>query len=585
MTRFGALRRRCSASAAAVAALLVPLVANACAGPGRAAMSPYPAAAEPAPIEMGLPPDPGRYEGGLDVLHYDIEIVILPENDRIAGRTTIRYLSHTQGPHPVVLDFTGLAVDSVVWDGDPIAFEHENGEIRFTAPGAASVTDTLEVEVRTRGTPDDGLILRNTVHGEPAAFADNWPNRARFWFPSVDHPSDKATVGFTVHAPEGRGVIANGVLVNDPVAADPALTGGVPGLVTWRWENRVPIPTYLMVIGAAEMAVLDGGMAACGQAPASPRPDGCIEVTAWAFRPDTANARRAFARSAEMIDFYTEVVGPYPFEKLANVQSATRFGGMENASAIFYSEEALAAGRDIEGTVAHEIAHQWFGNSVTPADWHHLWLSEGFASYFGPLFYEHVDGADAFRDRIAANRERYLGSEVTGRPVVDDGVDNLMHLLNANSYQKGSLVLHMLRWVMGDDAFFDGVRRYYARHAGGNADTGDLRRALEEVHGEPLDWFFQQWLLEPGYPVYRVDWSWDASRGEVEITVRQEQDAAWPTFRMPVEIELELADGPERVVRRVDGRRWTERIPLASPPSGLRIDPDGWLLARIDYER
>lgn len=530
---------------------------------------------------MGLPPAPGRYDGSLDVLHYHVELVLPPENDRILGRTRIQYLSRVAGPHPVVLDLTGLAVESVTWGGRRVPFTYEAGEIRLQAPGAPSAADTLEVEVLYRGTPADGLILGNTVHGEPSAFGDNWPNRARFWFPSVDHPSDKAGVTFTVHAPAGQQVIANGTLLGPPLPADTSATRGIEGLVTWRWETRVPIPTYVMVVGVAPMEILPGGLGACGFAPASPRPDGCVEVSHWVFAPDTAHARRVFARSAEMLDFFARLVGPYPYEKLANVQSSTRFGGMENASAIFYSERALAAGRDLEGTVAHEIAHQWFGNHVTPADWPHLWLSEGFASYFGPLFFEHTDGVDTFRRMMAENARSWLASPVTGRPVVDRGATNLMQLLNANSYQKGSLVLHMLRWVMGDEAFFRGVREYVARFGSGNARTEDLRAVLEEVHGEPLGWFFAQWLMEPGHPRYQVDWEWRGDARMVEVVVRQVQDPAWPTFRMPVELEFVLPAGTVRVREWVDGREWRGRIPLPGAPSELRFDPDGWILKEI----
>ncbi len=533
---------------------------------------------DPEPIPMGLPPTPGRYDQDMDVLHYDVEVVIPPENDRISSRTLIRYVNETRGPHPVTLDFTGLAVEAVLWDGSPLDFTHRDGLLEFEAPGRIGVFDTLQVEVMSRGVPADGLVMRDNVHGQPAAFADNWPNRARFWFPSNDHPSDRATVSFTVHAPEGLRVVANGLQVAEPEPAAPEAAGGIEGLVTWRWETAVAIPTYLMVIGVADMVVMDQGLAACGQAPASPREDGCVPVTGWAFPPDTAHARAMFSRAAEMVDLYTDLFGPYPYEKLANVQSATRFGGMENASAIFYSEEAIAQGRDIEGTVAHEIVHQWFGNSVTPADWPHLWLSEGFATYFGAYFWEHSEGRPAMQERLDAAREGYLASDVIHRPVVDHEVESLLDLLNRNSYQKGGLVLHMLRWVMGDRNFFRGIRSYYQQHAQGNATTDDLQAAMEEAHGESLEWFFRQWLRSPGYPVFRTEMTWDQAGGQARVTVRQEQDDAWPTFRMPVEFEFRMDGGVHREVHLVDGREWSRTMTLPGEPTSVRLDPDGWLL-------
>jgi aminopeptidase N len=536
---------------------------------------------DPEPIEVGLPPGFEAMGRNMDVLHYDIELVVPPENDRISSRTTIRYLRDGVGPHPVTLDFAGVGVELVTSQGQVLGFTHDNGLLRFESPGRPGIYDTLQVEIMARGHPADGLILRETVHGAPAAFADNWPNRARFWFPSNDHPWDKATVAFTVHAPQGMSVIANGVLDRgSPHPADPARAGGIEGLLTWRWESRVPIPTYLMVVGVAEMEVALHGLAACGRAPASPRFDGCVEVTTWAFPPDLPHARGTFARAGDMIDVYASLFGPYPFEKLANVQSSTRFGGMENASAIFYSDRAIAQRRELEGTMAHEIAHQWFGNSVTPASWPHLWLSEGFASYFGPYFWEHSESVSAFQERITEVRARYLASPVTGRPVVDEGAENLLDLLNANSYEKGALVLHMLRSVMGDRAFFAGVQRYYQVHAGGNVTTADFQTAMEAAQGEPLDWFFRQWLYSPGYPVYRTQWSWNEATGQALVSITQSQDPAWPTFRMPVDFEFRLDGGVHRIRHWVEGREWSLAIPLPSRPTEMRVDPEGWLLMR-----
>lgn len=537
---------------------------------------------EPEPIEMGVPPSLSERGRNLDVLHYDIELVLPPENDRVSSRTSLRYLRDRVGPHLLTLDFTGLAVELVTARGETLDFSHENGTLRIDHPGRPGVYDTIQVEIMARGVPDDGLILRENVHGEPAAFADNWPNRARFWFPSNDHPSDKATVTFTVHAPAGRQVVANGTLVSGPSPADPERTAGIEGLESWRWENSVPIPTYLMVVGVADLQPIDLGVAACGNAPASPGPDGCIALSGWALASDIDHAASVFRRSSQMVDLYAALFGPYPFEKLAQVQSSTRFGGMENASVIFYSDQAIAQGRDIEGTVAHEIVHQWFGNSVTPADWPHLWLSEGFASYFGPLFWEQVESDAAFRDRLAGLRDRYLASGVTDRPVVDTGVTNLLDLLNANSYEKGGLVLHMLRWVMGDRAFFGGVQAYYRRHAGGNVVTSNFQEAMEETHGQSLGWFFQQWLDRPGYPQYATEWSWDAAARSARVTVIQTQSLDWPTFRMPVEFEFQMEGGVHRATHWVEGREWSATIPLAEPPSEMRVDPDGWILLRED---
>ncbi|MGD8281108.1 MAG: M1 family metallopeptidase, partial [Gemmatimonadota bacterium] len=460
-------------------------------------------AQEPAPIRAGVAPPPGIYAPGVDVQRYDVELGLGLGTDWFEGRVDIDVLETADDP-VLPLDFTGLEVLEVRVDGAAAPYDYERGVL--TVPLSGGTTgDLTVVSVHYRGVPDDGLILRNNVHGEPSAFIDNWPNRTRFWLPSVDHPTDKATVRYTVHAPAEWRVVANGYLVTEGGPTPPDAIGPPGDRRTWVWEMDVPISPYNMVIGAAELETVTVGLAACGAAPATRRDDGCVEVTYWAYPEDVQKAAPSFRRAARMVDYFTETFGPYPFEKLANVESATRFGGMENASAIFYPEQAIAAGADIEGTVSHEIVHQWFGDSVTEADWHHLWLSEGFAEYFGSQFFEVSDGPDAFEARMEQKRRTILAGSDAGRPIYDPSQRNLFALLNSNNYEKAAWVLHMLRGIMGDDAFFEGIREYYRRYAESTALTSDFRGVMEEVYGRDLEWFFHQWIYEPGYPVLEVD--------------------------------------------------------------------------------
>ena len=580
--------------------LLVPAALTSCGSPGPEAPTeptPEPVVVErvpePDPVVPGRAPSSEPYAPGVDVLHYRVELDVWEGADTIAGRTHIRFRRTDAEADRITLDLTGLAVDSV-WIGRsgarnlgpvPTSAYRDSlsaGRLPVPFPEGSGEGDTLAVMVRYGGTPDDGLILARTVHDTPSAFVDNWPNRARFWFPSVDHPSDKAAATFIVRAPAAWSVVANGAPLSPPTPAGVQRSGESTPRRTWRWETRAPIPTYTMVVGATVFRTREVGLAACGQAPRSTRGDGCVEVTTWLYPADTARAAPSFRRAPQMVDFFTRIFGPFPYEKLANVQSSTRFGGMENSSAIFYSESALAGGRNIEGTVAHEIAHQWFGDSVTESDWHHLWLSEGFATYFGALFFEDADGPEDFRERMEANRRRYLASEVTVRPVVDEDVEDLFALLNANNYQKGAWVLHMLRGLLGDNTFFRGIRTFYERHRDGTVLTADLRAVMEEVSGRDLEWFFRQWVFRPGHPVVSTESSWEAAAGTARITIRQTQPAEWPTFRLPLELEL-LLEGDEVVRRRIEVTERSQGFDLELPaaPRAVRVDPDGWILKEI----
>ncbi|MFW6193801.1 MAG: M1 family aminopeptidase, partial [Gemmatimonadota bacterium] len=327
---------------------------------------------------------------------------------------------------------------------------------------------------------------------------------------------------------------------------------------------------------------------ACGAAPEAP--GSCVEVAAQALPGDSAFAARRFSRAAEMVEWMTRTIAPFPYERLDHVESATRFGGMENASAIFYAREPWRSGEMGEGVIAHETAHQWFGDAVTPASWRHLWLSEGFASYFGPLWFEAADGEEAFRERMEGVRRSYVESDAVDRPVLGPVPRNLYHLLDENAYEKGALVLHMLRGTLGDSAFFEGIRTYYREHRHGNARTSDLRRAMEASSGQELGWFFEQWLERPGYPRLEVRW-WhtDTASGSaatrsdgvrrVALEFRQTQQEDWPVFRLPMDVELVGSDGNRTTVRVVPRRR-ADTIKVRTPATveEVRLDPDDWVL-------
>jgi aminopeptidase N len=334
-----------------------------------------------------------------------------------------------------------------------------------------------------------------------------------------------------------------------------------------------------MVIGATELAVDTVGRAACGRAARSPRADGCVAVTTWLYPADREKAAPSFRRAGRMVDLFAEWIAPFPYEKLAHVQSSTRFGGMENVAAIFYDERAISEGRDIEGTVAHETAHQWFGDSVTEADWRHLWLSEGFATYFAALFYEWADGRDAFRREMDDARTTVLRSDVVDRPIIDPDAADLFGLLNPNNYQKGAWVLHMLRGVVGDAAFQRGIRDYYERHQHGTALTADLEAAMERASGTELGWFFEQWLNRPGYPQLRVAHRYDAATNEVVVDVEQTQKASWPRFRVPTTVLVRGPWGERRQPVQLDGARTTVRVAAPAAADAVTVDPDGWVLA------
>jgi len=538
------------------------------------------AAQEPEPIQAGVAPPPGIYAPGVNALHYDVEIGLGKNINRFAGKVKIKVAVEEDSP-TLPLDFTGLELQQVSMNGKEIDYTYEKGVVRIPLKHFQK-GDSVVVELTYQGVPDDGLIIGDNVHENPTVFVDNWPNRTRFWLPTIDHPADKATISYTVHAPRDWEVIANGYLTGKAKKTPKNAIGPKEKRLTWNWDVTVPISPYNMVIGAADMEIRTVGLAACGNAPASQRNDGCIEVTYWVYPEDVEKAEPSFRRAAEMVDYFTQIIGPFPFEKLANVQTSTRYGGMENASAIFYSENGIAKGRNIEGTVAHEIAHQWFGDAVTEANWHHLWLSEGFATYFGALFFEHADGVDDFRDKLENNRQRVLKSNMTNRPIIDTEETNLFKLLNSNNYPKAGWVLHMLRGILGDETFFIGIQDYYQRFQHTAILTEDFQYVMEETSGMDLSWFFQQWLYEPGYPVLSLEENWesnDGTNGSLKVRIRQTQKPDWPIFRIPTKVCW--GSGQNIECREIEITREDEIFHFnfdLQPTQPAIIDPDSWVL-------
>ena len=560
--------------AAGISALLMTA-----AGCGGKVQVPAPDRPEPRATRVGIVPPPGPYQRGVDAVHYAITIELPDTGKHIVASARADLLIGAQ-LDSVWLDLTGLRVRSVTTQArtertKAVSFRQDSARIHFPLEDARP-GDTLQVTVLYEGEPDNGLIIRNNLHGARGAFADNWPDRARFWFPVIDHPSDKATVEYTVTAPAAWEVVANGVR-----------TGLIEGAAdiaqrrTWKWRIDQPIPAYLMVIGATDFAI--GVTDRCAPGGDAAPHNGCVPVSYYAFPRDSLNNANIFRRSGQMIAHFANLIAPFPYPQLANVQSSTQFGGMENAGAIFYSETALANNTLGETTVSHEIAHQWFGDAVTPGHWSHLWLSEGFATYFGNQFFERADGAARFRELTRESWKGYLESKVTDLALVDTSAvpnNDLLALLNANSYNKGGAVLHMLRGILGDEVFFSGIRRYYRRFLHGNARSSDLQRALEEESGRDLSAFFQQWVYRPGHPVLAVSHSYDPASGEAVVRVEQRQKAAWPTFRFPLELVVS-GGGTVRQRVQVNGRSEVFRFKTVGPVTGVQVDPDGWLLHEI----
>ena len=524
----------------------------------------------------------GASRPGFDVLQYEFAVAFSPRGLQDTVRVTSTSLvARTAGDPALRFDLgPAMRVTGVRVNSAPASFTRDSVSVVVALPAGRG--DTLAIAIDARGIPTDGLVLRrDSSSGAWTAFADHFPDRARAWLATIDHPSDKATVGWAVTAPATHRVIANGELLEEtPI---PARAGGTTMLLT-RWQSRRPLYTAVMVIGVAPFARFELGATACGLG----EQPGCVAQSVWTSPDARPTLPGAFARAGEMVAFFSRLAGPFPYEKLAHVQSATRYGGMENASAIFYADAIVRGGRMSEGLVAHETAHQWFGDAVTTRAWPHVWLSEGFATYFAALWAEHAQGDSALVRELRAMRETVLDAPISReKPIIDEGLSDLGRVLNSNVYQKAGFALHMLRREVGDSAFFGAIRAYYAAHRHGTALTGDFQQAVERASGQHLDWFFDQWFRRPGVADATVAWRWEPAERALRLTVSQ--GATFPAYRLNLSLDVTDDTGTTRRVRVTvpASRVATVIVPLAleAAPRNVTFDPDASFLGRLVVAR
>ncbi len=500
----------------------------------------------------------------IDVIHYDISIELTDTSDSITGTTRIQVRMQNENVSGMWLDFAYMDVDALLVQGNERHFTYRNGRLSFDFGRTYSKNEIAIIEVRYHGKAENGgMLIGKNGYGRRVMFTDNWPDLAHHWFPSIDHPSDKATVGVTVTAPERYEVVSNGRMVQTVSLLD--------GRRRTQWAESKPIPTYCIAIGVAEFSISQQSDAAG------------VPLIWYSYPQDAEAAAQKFSRTALAIQYFGGLIDPYPYEKLAQVQSNIQIGGMENASAIFYSESSFKGKPVSEAPVPHEVAHQWFGDSVTEADWDHLWLSEGFATYFDALFYGQLYGPQSLKQAMAACAEKLKAYEFAhSSSIVDPGQVDLVKKLNPLNYEKGAWVLHMLRGILGDSAFFEGIHRYYRLHAGGNALSEDFQKVMESVSGVELSTFFRQWLYQPGWPEYQISWHWDETARKVEMLVRQVQTTG--LFDMSLDIAFLVEDRQETYKFRITDKTHRFQIPLRARPLSIEVDPDGRVLKSASSE-
>lgn len=516
----------------------------------------------------------------VDVLNYVFNIELSDETDEIKCEVTVDVRFLGAGVDSLRLDLTnataalenkGMKVQQVKSEDEILKFTHENDALKIKLPATSILNQRTQYTITYSGIPATGLKIAKNKYGDRTFFSDNWPDKARNWLAVVDHPYDKAMSEFIVTAPTHYQVVSNGLKVEETDLGD--------GNRLTHWKQSVPIASWLYVLGVAEFAMqhvdeFDGKA-----------------IQTWVYRQDRAAGFLDFAEpTKKVLEFYSDYVGPFSYEKLANIQSNSVSGGMEAASAILYSEGSVVGDKNERwrNVVIHEIAHQWFGNAVTEYDWDDVWLSEGFATYFTSLFIEHEYGHDEFMKQMASSKSQ-VDNFQKDNPVytiVHDNLADMSKVTSSHTYHKGSWILHMLRGIVGEDDFWEGIKTYYAQYQNLNATTADFVRVMEETSGLDLKPFFEQWLYKSGNIVLKGDWSYDNTSNNLIISLNQVQKGD-NLFTMPIQLAIYPADGKRAIMKTVtfDKEKNSFSIPVDFEPTKVVLDPASWVLMDADFQQ
>ncbi len=501
----------------------------------------------------------------IDVQSYVFNINLNDQND-IIECTAVIDIKIQQALEDFYIDLdektgkNGMVITEIISSKTGLKWDHRDDKIFFYGT-KWKANEIFQVTISYEGIPEDGLIISDNKYGKRTFFADNWPDRAHFWIPVVDHPSDKALVDFVVTVPQHYEVIASGILEKTKLTNKK--------YTTYHYKTSVPIPTKVMVIGVADFSIKDYGLV------------GKTKIDSWIFENSPVSGADDYAFSMEAVRYFSDSIGEFPFEKLSNVQSKTVYGGMENAGNIFYYENSVNGRKNVEDLVIHEVAHQWFGNSVTEKNWSDIWLSEGFATYLTDMYMENKYGKDLFKLRL--DQERNEVRSYKGKyPIVSENVADLRELLNPDTYQKAAWVLHMLRNKIGDKLFYEVLRKYYSRFRDKNAGTADFIKLVNEVSNTDQNQFFNQWLFRNAIPELKL--SWKIKDEIVYFDIFQRNLA----FNLDLPVKLSDGKNDEIFTLKIGKNRESYAFPLknlsASQKISLTIDPEVTVLQDCDIE-
>jgi len=512
-----------------------------------------------------------------DAIHYRIKLRFDEDKGMFWGETRITLRPLSDGFERCSFDAEKFIVSSVKGQsGQPLEFHQGNGKIVVSLGQTYDYGDQLSVTVfyfakdcnASRNFPL-GISFAEATEAHPRLIqALSFPNGARHWFPCYDHPNDKATIEVIATVNEEYKALSNGRLVS--VTEDTRNK-----TKTFHWKQDRPHSTYLTVLAAGPYHVIEDSL-------------GELPINYWVYPQDAENAKFSFSKTPEIIAFFNREFGyEYPWDKYDQVTIPGIGGGAECTSATLLGQGTIhdeKADKDFPShkLVAHEAAHQWWGDLVTLRDWGHTWINESFGTYCDHLYVKHFLGADEGAVDLLRKKDAYLREAHNRymRPIVFHRWDRPQQNFDSHTYPKGAVIINMMRWILGDKPFRKTISHFLHKHAYGPADTHDFIIAIKEMTGRNLEWFFEQWFLSPGHPVFDVSYHWDESNKKVKLKIVQTQDTSGriPVFKTPVVIAVVTGEGKKS--EKVWLKEKAEQFEIAcdQTPLMVRFDEGNFLL-------
>lgn len=511
----------------------------------------------------------------IDLLHLALDVTPDFQRRRVTGAATLTFKPIARPLAELALDAVDLRVASVTSPEKILGWQVTDRQIVITFADPVPAGREASVTIRYSAYPKKGLYFRTPEMGYPATDTQVWTQgesiEARHWFPCFDAPNEKFTSEITCRVPAGMTVLSNGRQISQTNTTD--------GLVATRWVQEKPHVTYLISLVA-------GNFKKVGDTYRD------IPLTFWVPVSRAAYAQESFKDAKDMMAFFEKEIGvPYPWPQYAQV-TVDDFvaGGMENTSITTLTDHTLHT-RDFEelrssqGLVAHELAHQWFGDLVTCKDWSHLWLNEGFATYYEHLYDGHKQGREEMLYRLRESANFIIGQPNQTNAIVRRNYRNPDEQFGYLAYPKGAWVLHMLRSQLGEDLYRRCIQTYLERHQYGNVETTDLARVIEELSGRSWDQFFDQYVYHAAQPELGVSYSWDERAKLAKVSITQNQRLSDDVLLFNVPMTLRFLTPSNVIDRTITVRQKAEDFyfPLPTAPTVVRLDPELTVLAKISF--